>query len=621
MSDLLKNLNKEQTQAVTHEDGSLLIVAGAGTGKTTVITRRIAYLIEQRLAKPDEILALTFTEKAAGEMQERVDLLLPLGFYDTWISTFHSFCERILKLHALDIGLPNDFELLDEIQQWILIHKNFDKFNLDYYRPLGNPGKFISALLSHFSKCKDELIAPQQYLEYAQELRLQNDQPTKTKKKMTKEAVINKQELNGSDDIETARVEEVANAYHVYQKLLIDNNYLDFGDLINYSLELFKKRPQILKYYQNKFKFIMVDEFQDTNFAQYQLIKLLAGEVKNLAVVGDDDQSIYKFRGASVSNILKFQEDYSVLKQITLVENYRSSQNILDLAYNFIQANNPDRLENKLKIDKKLKAFQNAGLGTIEVIEANDLSGELNAVAKKIIEHKNDGTKSWNDFAVLIRSNSAADALLPVFYNHDIPYTFLANRGLYKKPIILDILAYFKLLENLHDSASLHRVLSLPKFYLSHNELSFLLHYAHQKTVSLFEALQIAQTFGEITAESKKKIIGLLGILDKHFKNLKNFSAAEIMITAIKDLGIEEKLKNDTLENAQNREFLEQFYKKIEMFQEKNPDHSLHAFMDYLLLEQNAGGEGEIKFDPNQGPESVKIMTIHSAKGLEFENV
>ncbi|HYV33761.1 MAG TPA: UvrD-helicase domain-containing protein, partial [Candidatus Limnocylindria bacterium] len=255
MSKLLENLNAEQLSAVKHTAGPLLIIAGAGTGKTTVITRRVAYLIEQKLAKPDEILALTFTDKAAGEMQERADLILPLGYYDMWISTFHSFCERILKTHALDIGLSNDFELLDSTRQWTLVYNNFDKFNLDYYRPLGNPGKFINGLLAHFSKCKDEVISPEEYLEYAQKLRLELDSPEKAKSRGAGSGSDGKKkadDIEAIDQTEIARLEEVANAYHVYQKLLLDNNYLDFGDLINYALELFKKRPQILKYYQNK---------------------------------------------------------------------------------------------------------------------------------------------------------------------------------------------------------------------------------------------------------------------------------------------------------------------------------------------------------------------------------
>src|SRR6185369_9965461 len=224
MSQLLENLNKEQIAAVTHGGGPLLIVAGAGTGKTTVITRRIAYLIEQKLAKPEEVLALTFTDKAAGEMQERADILLPLGYHDMWISTFHSFCQRILEQHGLDIGLPGDFKLLNETAAWILIHNNLEKFNLDYYRPLGNPKKFISALLKHFSRCKDELISPGQYLEYAEELKLSNDsaegvgaglaRPKTEKKSGRLKPAPTETRTEAIDPSEILRIEEIANAYH-----------------------------------------------------------------------------------------------------------------------------------------------------------------------------------------------------------------------------------------------------------------------------------------------------------------------------------------------------------------------------------------------------------------------
>ncbi|MBU4319435.1 MAG: UvrD-helicase domain-containing protein, partial [Proteobacteria bacterium] len=272
MNNNLEKLNNEQKKAVTHKDGPLLIVAGAGTGKTTVITRRIAYIIERGWAKSDEILALTFTEKAAGEMEERVDRLLPMGYLDLWISTFHSFGERILKEHGLEIGLPADFKLLNEFEQWSLIRKNLDKFDLDYYRPMGNPAKFIHALIKHFSRAKDEDISPADYLKYAEGLRENLDgmlsgaitktrkhENTKTLKyKNTKTqkhetcAVPRygntKTNIDGENNKEIAeqevmRINEVANAYHVYQQLLLDNSALDFGDLINYSLKLFRERP------------------------------------------------------------------------------------------------------------------------------------------------------------------------------------------------------------------------------------------------------------------------------------------------------------------------------------------------------------------------------------------
>ncbi len=638
-SDLLENLNKEQKEAVVHKDGPLLIVAGAGTGKTTVITRKIAHLIEQGQAKPDEILALTFTEKAAGEMQERVDILLPLGYHDLWISTFHSFCQRILEQHGLDIGLPGDFKILTDVQQWVMVHNNLNKFNLDYYRPLGNPKKFISALLKHFSKCKDELITPGEYLNHAESLRLGTDQPSKKKSKNvgadlirpkigkvrsspTTTALIEQPvATEDMDETEIFRLEEVANAYHTYQKMLLDGNFLDFADLINYTLELFKKRPKILEYYQNKFKYILVDEFQDTNYAQYQLVKMLSGNNGNLTVVGDDDQSIYKFRGASVSNILKFQEDYPKLKQITLVENYRSSQEILDLAYNFIQLNNPDRLEVKLKIDKRLKS-SNKTDAVIQVLEGKDLSDELNSVAKKILELKeNNKDSTWNDFAVLIRSNSAADELLPILSSYNIPHTFVANTGLYKKPLIASLIAYIKLLDNFHDSFSLYRVLCFADFGIKPDEISTMLENSAKKTLSLYEILQVADLDPSLSSETKASIKKFVSFLHKHADLAQSKSATECFVDIVSDLHLQKKLQAQNLENAENRELLEQFYKKIENFTQESADKSIHYFIHLLDLEMEAGDEGQIKFDPNLGPESLKVLTVHAAKGLEFSHV
>jgi len=273
---ILKGLNSEQKKAVVHGQGPLLIIAGAGTGKTTVITKRVAWLILNNLVKTDQILALTFTDKAAQEMEERIDRLLPYGYVDLWISTFHSFCERILQQHALDIGLPLNFKLLNQAQQSFLVQDNFDKFDLDYYRPLGNPTKFIQSLVKHFSRAKDELISPEEYLDYVENLKLDKDTS------MSGEML----------DQETNRLKEIANAYHTYQQLLLENNALDFGDLINYTLKLFEKRPQILKKYQKQFKYILVDEFQDTNWAQYKLLQMLAQPKNNMTAVSDDDQCL-----------------------------------------------------------------------------------------------------------------------------------------------------------------------------------------------------------------------------------------------------------------------------------------------------------------------------------------
>ena len=603
-NQLLDGLNDAQRQVVTFGAGPLLIIAGAGTGKTTAVTRRIAYLINGGVSA-DQILALTFTEKAAQEMEERVDVLLPYGYYDLWISTFHAFCERVLKQHALDIGISNEFELLDTIQQKILIKKHLAEFNLDYYKPLGNPTKFISEMVKHFSKLKDEEIYPEEYLAYAQNKSLNADTT----------------EYAASEDAdEIKRLQEISNAYHVYQRLLLEQNAMDFGDLINYTLKLFRSRKKILLHYQEKFKFILVDEFQDTNFAQYELVKLLSAPKNNLNVVGDDDQSIYKFRGASVSNILQFKEDFPEAQEVTLNENYRSSQNILDTSYAFIQANNPNRLEVQLNIKKNLNSHAEKP-GIIEVLSGQSVADEVDLVIKKILALKKENAGVWNDFAILIRANDQADAFIAKLSGSGIPYTFYANKGLYKKPIILDLISYMRLLLNYHDSALLYRVLNFETFKVPYRELVNISHFARKKTLSLYEAIELAATIPGTTEKSMQHMQKLLGMLQRHAAVSTQKNIAELFITIVKDLEIANRIEADTLENLENRELLEQFFKKIQAFEAENDDKTLRNFIDQLDFEQAAGEEGKLNFDPNQGPESVKIMTIHSSKGLEFNYV
>jgi len=276
-----KKLNKEQIAAVTHEKGPLLIIAGAGTGKTTVITERVRHLIVERKILPHNVLALTFTEKAAFEMQERVDVLLPYGYTNLWINTFHSFCDRILRDEAHAIGLDPNYKLISETESVLLMRQNIFNLGLKLFRPLGNPTKFLDALLIHFSRLKDEDVSPIDYLKW-----------------------VKKQETTG----ETEQHLELANAYKKYEELKIKGSAMDFSDLISNTLLLFRSRPNVLKKYQQQFKYILVDEFQDTNFAQNDLAILLAGRDKNITVVADDDQSIYRFRGAAVSNVLQFKK-------------------------------------------------------------------------------------------------------------------------------------------------------------------------------------------------------------------------------------------------------------------------------------------------------------------------
>ena len=594
----LKKLNKEQKEAVTYEKGPLLIVAGAGTGKTTVITQRIAYLIEQALAKPEEILAVTFTEKAAGEMEERVDRLLPLGYVDLWVSTFHSFCERILRDHALDIGLPADFKVLDPTSAWLLVRQNLDKFNLDYYKPLGNPTKFIQALVSHFSHCKDQEIYPEDYLAYADKLKTRDDSP---------------------ESQETERIKEVAGSFHVYQRLLLEKSYLDFGDLINYCLKLFKKRPLLLEKYRKKFKYILVDEFQDTNWSQYELIKLLAAPKNNLTVTADDDQAIYRWRGASFSNILQFKKDFPKARQISLVKNYRSAQNILDLAYKFIKANDPDRLEYVNKINKKLIA-NNAGKALIEHINARNLDEEVKKTVEKIREIlKSDKEAGYNDIAILVRANNAANAFTKALERAGLPYQFLASRGLYSKPVVLDLISYFKLLDDYHESPAVYRILNLPFLAMPYEDIIKITQYSHRKAKSLYESLEEFSLIPGLSEKARKNISFILSLIKKHAALSREKTVSEILLAFLKDSGYLKYLTDN--DDREQFDILNQFYRRVKNFEEAAMEPSLQNFMEEINFEIEAGEEGKIEFDPEQGPDMIKVMTIHGAKGLEFKYV
>ncbi len=622
--DLLKDLNAEQQAAVTHTAGPLLIVAGAGTGKTTVITRRIAWLIERGLAKPDEILALTFTDKAATEMAERVDRVLPLGYVDVQVSTFHAFGESVLKDWGLEIGLPNDFRLLTATEQWMLVREHLSEFNLDYYRPLGNPTKFIHALLQHFSRAKDEEVYPEDYLKFTEGKRLDTGAAEYLKRGRKKKTVAKKPAAAEAspDESEAVRLDEVAGAYTVYQRLLLDSGSLDFGDLINYTLKLFRTRPRVLQHFQTKFKYILVDEFQDTNYAQYELIKLLAAPLNNITVVGDDDQSIYKFRGASISNILEFKQDYPSAKEVFLTKSYRSYQNILDTAYEFIQLNNPYRLEVKLagkgkSLSKKLQA-ERKGQGQVEALSFPTAQAEAEAVVAKILELQKKTQAEWRDFAILVRANASAPIFLQALKARQLPFDYVANRGLYSEPIILDVTAYLKLLDNYHESEALYRVLTMEPFRTPQADVSTLVAYAYRRTVSLYEVLRNPGG-PPLSQEGAATVQRLLKLIDQHTKLARERSGSEVYVRVVEDLGINDRVAHPAL--VREAAYLTEFYQRLQRFELDTADRTLASFLRYLRLELEAGEEGQLPKDTEEGPDTVKVITVHSAKGLEWRYV
>ena len=587
----LSSLNKEQKKAVIFGKGPVLIVAGAGTGKTAVLTNRIAYLIRKKYINPEEFLAVTFTEKAAEEMEERVDKMLPYGYVDLWISTFHSFCKRVLEDHGLEIGQSTDFKLLDETASWLFVRQNLKKLKLNLYSPLGNPSKFIYALLSHFSRCKDQGIYPDTYLKYSE----------KTKGE------------------ERKKNKEIAYAYLQYQKLLLKNNFLDFGDLINYCLQLFQKRPRILAEYRKKFKYILVDEFQDTNWIQYELIKALSAPRNNLMVCADDDQAIYRWRGASFTNILQFRKDFPRAKQIVLVKNYRSTQNILDLSYKFIQLNNPNRLEKLNKIDKNLLAT-NKKKGIIGYLDFKTLEQEAQGVIDKIIEIlKKDKKADFNDFAILVRANSSANVFSRALGRAGLPYRFMALRGLYSKSVILDIISYFKLLDDYHENSSVYRILNLPFLKISTKDISEITHYSRKKAQSIYQSLINISLVPNLSKTTRNKIKNLVDSIEKHSVLATQKNVSEVFVTSLTELGYLNYLVESEDEEGIN--YINQFFNKIKSFEEASLDPCLRNFMEELNLEIESGEQGKLSFDIEQGPEVIRVMTIHAAKGLEFKYV
>ncbi|MFH1404866.1 MAG: ATP-dependent DNA helicase [Patescibacteria group bacterium] len=607
-NQLLSGLNSEQVQAVIHKDGPLLIVAGAGTGKTTVITRRIAWLIDQGLCQPENILALTFTDKAAGEMEERVDRLLPYGYVDIQISTFHSFCERILREHGAEIGLARDFKVASELDAWMLARKQFDRFELDYYRPLGNPTRYIKSLLTHFSRAKDNAVFPQDYIDFAQGLVADGDN-------------------TNSDELAESHVKkwaELANAYHTYQQILLENDFLDFGDLLLITLKLLRERPHVLSEIREKYKYVLVDEFQDTNFAQYEIIKAIAGLKNNITVVGDDDQSIYKFRGASITNILLFKHDYPDVKTVVLNQNYRSCQSILDTAYNFIQKNNPNRLEAQMPDELSKKLLSNLeGAGMVEHINCDTLENEAQTVAEKIIEIKNRNNEiSWNDFVILVRSNDSANDFLPALEEQGIPYQFLALRGLYTKSIIVDILSYLRAIDNPHHSPSVYRVLTNPMNAISPMVISELNHLAKMKGKSLFQACSLAGAFTKLPEDELKKVNDVISFIQKMQHEMKQMKSSGFFVSVARDSGLVAYINSQSEKEKQdNFGFLQQFYEKTKRFDKASDHPHMHEFLSEFEHETESGEQGQLNFDFSVGPEVVRVMTVHAAKGLEFKYV
>ncbi len=599
----LKGLNLKQKEAVTHKNGPLLIVAGAGTGKTKVITERIVYLILSEAAKSSEILALTFTEKAANEMLERVDMAMPLGYEEIWISTFHSFCDRILHEEGLAIGLNTNYRILPEIEQWHFIRKNLYQFSLEYYRPLSDPTQFIYALLTLFNRAKDNDVSVEEFLAYSKQIKVGSQDSS------AKESVAE----------EIGRVKELASAYQTYQNLILKENSLDFGDLQSFALRLLRTRKKIRNKYREKFKYILVDEFQDTNYAQNELLKLLVNPEKNITVCGDDDQSIYKFRGASIANINQFTKTYPERKRVVLTKNYRSPQPLLDYAYRLIKNNNPDRLEVKEGIDKRLISISKIIKDATEFRRFDLPEDEAEWVSNKIIAlHKK--SISYQDIAVLARNNDHLNPFIISFRNHNIPYRFVGNRGLYDQEEIRDLIAYLKCLTNPEDDIAFFAFLSLPLFKIKMEDILFLLSFARRYNEHLYSIIRDPAYLGkglEVSQEGKKILEKAVHFLSAGIDMVKTKSISQILKNFLEKSGyLKNLLTTETIENVRKIQNINLFFKKVLQFEVASSDTSVLAFGEYLDL-MFAAGENPAQAEI-EDVELVNLSTVHSAKGLEF---
>ncbi len=589
-------LNKEQIDAIKHGKGPLLIIAGAGTGKTTVVTERIKYLILGKYAKPSEILGLTFTEKAAREMEERVDIGLPYGYTQMWIMTFHSFCDRILRREALHIGLDPKYKLMTEAESIQLLRNNLFKLELNYFRPLGNPTKFISGMLQHFSRLQDEDISPTEYSDWVK------------KQKTTKE----------EEKIEIEKWQELAKVYKSYDELKVKEGLMDFGDLITKTLKLFRDRPNILSEYKKQFKYILVDEFQDTNYAQNELVNLLAGKTGNITVVGDDDQSIYRFRGAAVSNIIQFRKTYPKAKVVVLTKNYRSTQEILDRSHELVRFNDPDRLEVVAKIDKRLKSQVAKDGDEIKFIHADRVENEADLIAKEIQRLSIQEKYKWGDFAVLVRANNHSETIIRALSRNGIPYQFLGPGRLFKQPEIIDLISYLKVLNNFEDSIAFFRILSNDYFNINSRDIAAIGNYSKKYNLSLFEASErIKDIF--VSNDTKEKIDKLSTIIKKHLGLIKKETAGQILYYYLEDTGLIQKLLSPTSVDAEKKaKNISKFFDKLKTYEVDNEDATVPAVVDYLDLCLELG-ESPLAANEDWTEENkVNILTIHSAKGLEF---
>ena len=564
-------LNDKQQEAVYYTDGPLLILAGAGSGKTRVLTHRIAYLIDEKGVNPWNILAITFTNKAAGEMRERVDNLVGFGSESIWVSTFHSMCVRILRRHINLLGYDTNFTIYDTDDQKTLMKDVCKLLQIDTKQLRER------TLLSAISHAKDELITPEEF-------RLQA----------------------GGDFMQL----KIAQVYEEYEKQLRANNALDFDDLLFKTVQLFQTQKEVLSHYQERFRYIMVDEYQDTNTVQFELVRLLASKYRNLCVVGDDDQSIYKFRGANIKNILNFEQFFEDAKVIKLEQNYRSTSNILNAA-NAVIRNNRGRKEKSLWTDN--------GIGEkINFRQFDSAYDEAEYIVSDIRKQVKKGDCTYHDNAILYRTNAQSRMFEEKFVTANIPYKIVGGINFYSRREIKDLLAYLKTVDNGKDDLAVRRIVNVPKRGIGLTSINRVQEYAIAHDIGFYDALKSVDLISNI-GRGASKLESFVALIE-HFKtDVSDMSLSDLMKEIIEETGYVESLRDEDVEEANTRiENIDELLNKIaayeEMCEEQDEPATLSGFLEEVALVADIDS-----LDENS--DYVVLMTLHSAKGLEFPHV
>lgn len=558
-------LNKEQYEGATTINGQVLILAGAGSGKTRVLTHRMAHMIENLGIAPYNILSITFTNKAAKEMKDRVRVLIGERAENMWISTFHSTCVRILRREIDKIGYKSSFTIYDSSDQKTLIKECMKALNIN--------DKDITEqeIMGKIGRAKDSMKTTRSFM-------LENEANFREKK--------------------------IADVYEMYQKRLKENNALDFDDLIFKTVELFRSNPDVLEFYQNKFKYIMVDEYQDTNGAQYELVKLLAAKYKNICVVGDDDQCIYQWRGADIKNILDFEKDYPNAKVIKLEQNYRSKGNILSAA-NVVIVNNSNRKS------KVLRTEQEDG-NKIKIYRAYADSDEGDFVGKQICEIKEKQNKNYNDFAILYRTNAQSRIFEESFRRKGIPYKIVGGTKFYDRKEIKDILAYLKVLINPQDDISIKRIINVPKRSIGDATVNKVQEFATNFELNMWDALCEARTISTLTPRNVSTIEPFVSLMENLMILSETVPVSVLIESILKDTGYMKQLQeSNQIEDKSRIENLKELVSDAVDFEKNSEEKSLSAYLEKVSLVQETD-----KIEEND--DAVVLMTVHSAKGLEF---